>query len=151
MDEWLWLGTDVCNCGRTINSTAAPLPSSQAACTFGDACSVCQDPLPFAPCSQSDMTSGKATQDATWQVHHSDFVLIGILKSGRSLPFSASHFTALLRLSFRRWKDENAVPCAPDSGQTVARQCLDSARALCTQTIGLEWVMLRCVACGAVV
>ena len=97
------------------------------------------------------MTSGKATQDATWQVHHSDFVLIGILKSGRSLPFSASHFTALLRLSFRRWKDENGVPCAPDSGQTVVRQSLDSARDLCAQTIGLEWVMLRCVACGAVV
>ena len=112
---------------------------------------MCRQPLPFEPCSEEQLRSTANGCGAQWEIIDGEFVLIGILKSGRSLPFSASHFTALLRLSFRRWKDENAVPCAPDSGQTVVRQCLDSARDLCTQTIGLEWVMLRCVACGAVV
>ena len=53
---------------------------------FGGSCCFCQDALPFAPCSEADMSSGKDTPDAAWQVHDTEFVLIGILKSGGCHP-----------------------------------------------------------------
>jgi hypothetical protein len=53
---------------------------------LGGSCCFCQDPLPFAPCSEADMSSGKDTPDAAWQVHDTEFVLIGILKSGGCHP-----------------------------------------------------------------
>jgi hypothetical protein len=59
---------------------------SQAGCVFGGACSFCQDPLPFAECSEADMSSGEDTADAAWEVHDTEFVLIGILKSGGCHP-----------------------------------------------------------------
>ena len=78
-----------------VPTKPSPLPSSLVACSFGRACDVCREPLPFAACQESKEhplrgwlqagadAAGADAEGSEWETIECEFVLIGILKSAK--------------------------------------------------------------------